>query len=425
MNRQSLRSICARAGPEIHRTGCALQNYFREFSTSQWVLESNDSPSDSNPSASSARQRSRAAASEISSLAKQKNPSGTSQNSALPTAAPTTAQPRVLDVRSLPRGRGTRGRGRGGGAFRGGRGQGQIGTAHQSQSPGAQSPPLTSGNRFSRPGVAGRGSFTARGSRGRGGRGRGASSRGGRAGRGRRFSRSDAPDGGDDKDKRQLDKKNESAELMDVYEAQFDRDMRFGTTSSYQPSLTLDALADFAPAVPSGAMGRHASILASLSALGPTDPIGMPQDLPASSYAADLERAGLRFFADSKSRDAAEQFLQQKQQQQQQQEAKTAADGQDNSSSSSSSNNLLDNKTEGGAAVTRIQDAEESVRQVILDQAVEGKHEKMTFATAPVGLARAWHLRAETWTKQDVDTFEKKLTSLVDRGAKRIAGGPP
>ncbi|KAG6011999.1 hypothetical protein E4U43_007995 [Claviceps pusilla] len=382
MNVQTLRSACARAKPEVQKTGHALQNYFRDFSTSGSFAEDK---------ASSVRQRSRAATSEINSFVKRGGGhTAAAKTLAFPLAS--TTQTRVLDVRSLPRGLGTRGRGRGGFGGRGG-GQGQIGAAvSPGQRPARTQSPTSSGpgNRFSRPGAAyaGRGGSSLRG--GRGGRG------GGKGGKGRRTSK-------DNKNKddgaKTFGKRQDPFEVMDPYEEQFDRDMRFGTCTIYQPSLTLDSLAAFAPAVPTSAAGRKATVLENLCALGTADPVGAPQELQASGYAADLEAHGVRFFADSKARDAAEQYLQQKQD-------KAAAEEQGSG---------------GDAKDVIVSGAEESIRKVILEQAVQGEHEKMTFATEPAALSRTWHLRAETWRKSDVDKFERKLKQTLVRGAN-LAG---
>ncbi|KAG5935924.1 hypothetical protein E4U53_000334 [Claviceps sorghi] len=357
MNVQTLRSACARAKPEVQKTGLALNNYFRDFSTSGSFTEDN----------TSVRQRSRAATSEINSFVKRGNSSAAARPLASQLAS--ASQPRVLDVRSLPRGLGTRGRG----AFRG-RGQGQTGAGAQGQRARTQSPASGPGNRFSRPGG---------GSGLGGGRGGRASRRGGgarAAPKGRRVKKVDS-----DETAKTFGKREDPFEVMDPDEEQFDREMRFGTTTVYQPSLTLDSLAAFAPAVPTSEAGRKATVLGNLCALGAADPVGTPQDLQAASYAADLEARGVRFFADSKARDAAEGHLRQEQ-------------------------DKADKKQDKDVVVSG---AEESVREVIFEQAVRGQHEKMTFATGPAAISRTWHLRAETWRKSDVDKFERKLVSLV------------
>ncbi|KAG6012288.1 hypothetical protein E4U41_005365, partial [Claviceps citrina] len=121
-------------------------------------------------------------------------------------------------------------------------------------------------------------------------------------------------------------------------------------------------------------------------------------DLQAESYAADLEANGVRFFADAKARDAAERVLQQRKQ---------------------------DGHGHGHGQVAQavvISPAEESVREVVFEQAVRGQHEKMAFPTGPAAVSRTWHLRAETWRRSDVDKFERKLTALLG-GASGARGG--
>lgn len=180
--------------------------------------------------------------------------------------------------------------------------------------------------------------------------------------------------------------------------------MRFGTPTTFQPSLTPGSLEAFAPAVPTSEAGRKAAVLQSLSVLGAADPVGTPQDLQAGSYVADLEAHGVRFFADVRSKEAARQHLQHLQRKQQDAQADKGGG-------------------EGDKEPVAVSDAEESVRKVIFEQAVLGEREKTAFATAPVGIARAWHLRAETWTKKDVDKFESKLASLVGKAGKAGQGG--
>ncbi|TWU75291.1 hypothetical protein ED733_006418 [Metarhizium rileyi] len=367
MNPQAFRSACIRARPEAQRTGHALKDYFRQFSTSQSLAadESSGPPSSSKPSV---RQRTRDAANEINSLVKRGSGSrggfrGGNTSGQRP-AAPSQprAAPKVIDVKSLPRGFS---RGRGG--FRG-RGD-QVGAVPHGQPPRAQS---SAGNRFSRPSG-----------------GRGSAVRGGRGGRGRGGGRVRAKEQDDDNDKQKnLGKRQDPFETLDPFEEQFDNDMRFGVTTPYTPSLTLDSLAPFAPATPTTVAGRRATVLANLSALGTADPVGVPQDLHARSYAEDLESEGVRFFADAKGREAAEQYLQEK-------------------------------RTEGEGVI--IGGAEESVRSVVFNKAVRGEHEKMVFSEGSVGVARNWHLRAETYTRSDVESFEKKLSELV-RKADKVGG---
>lgn len=418
MNRQAFRSVCGRARPELEKTGYALNNYFREFSTSQWLTaadgEGSSNPADSPPKPS-ARQRTRAATNQINSLVKNRGSASTAGQRSRPGSQPGSSAggaPKVIDVRSLPRGLG-RGRGQGG-AFRG-RGATQIGAAQGSMRPQAPgSPGSGPGNRFSRGGSAsggGRGS----GIRGRGGRGggRGGGSTRGRGGAGGRGGRRNNQEDGGDKDKKMGGgRRQDPFEAMDPIEEEFDKAMRFGTSSQFTPSITLESLAAFTPANPSTEAGRKATVLDNLSALGTADPVATPQALQAGSYAADLEAGGLRFFADLKARDAAEQYLQEK-------KAKEAAAAAASSTSSDASPGAKEVK---GGQEQIISGAEESIRKVIIDQAIQGNHETPQFATGPVALSRLWHLRSETYTKRDIERFEKKLTSLVGAGAGAGAG---
>ncbi|KAK9437587.1 hypothetical protein VB005_08580 [Metarhizium brunneum] len=372
MNPVALRSVSARARPEVQRTGYALKNYFRDFSTSQ-SLAADEASAPTPPSQPSVRQRTRDATSEISSLVKRGRGGsrGSSRGGSLSgqrqaAQPPAGSAPKVIDVKSLPKGLS---RGRGGFRGRGGGGRGgQVGAVPSQGQPHRAQPPA--GNRFSRPSG-----------------GRGSALRGGRGGRGRGAARGAARGRDDDKDKqKRLGRRQDPFEAMDPYEEQFDRDMRFGAATAYAPRLTMGSLAPFAPATPSSAAGRRATVLGNLSALGTADPVGVPQDLQARSYAEDLESEGLRFFADAKAREAAERYLQEK-------------------------------RAEGECEGEIIRDAGESVRSVVLDKAVRGEHEKMVFREGPVGVARNWHLRAETYTGKDVESFENKLNSLVGKGA--------
>ncbi|RFU75070.1 hypothetical protein TARUN_7169 [Trichoderma arundinaceum] len=388
MSSQTLRSVY-RARPELGQAGYALKGYFRQFSTTQSQLDEAP-PSDPNAKPPpTARQRTRAAASEINALVK--NRSG-GQGAQKPAGSPAaSAQPRVIDVRSLPRGGMLRGRG-------GLRGRGRGGPAAAgAAAPRAASP---SGNRFA--GVANRGRTSAIGA-GRGGQA-GAGRGGGRtgAGKGRTAKKTE---GGERGNKAAgaagpRGKRQDPFERMDPQEQQFDDAMRFGTKTGYSPLLTKEALAAFVPAIPATKEGRLAAVMENLSILGGrADPVGVPQNLQARNYAEEVEGNGARFFADVKGREAAERHLQEKRTQQLQAEGKEEASGEQQKQ-------------------PIIQDAEDAVKKVILEQAVEGKHETPRFATDPVGIARAWHLRAGTYTQKDVESFEKKLTSLLGAGGK-------
>ncbi|KAJ4146624.1 hypothetical protein NW754_002089 [Fusarium falciforme] len=262
--------------------------------------------------------------------------------------------PKVLNVKSLPlRGRGGfRGRGalRGRGGFTG-RGGSSAGGPPRSSSP----------------------------VRGGGFRGRG---RGGARGRGRGGKKEVRKRDDDDKDKTRG--RGDQYSTMDPDERHFDDAMRYGTRTEYTPSLTLESIVEFAPAVPGSAAGNSATVLQNLSVLGTADHVGAPQAFQARHYASEVETGGLRFFADAEAKKAAEKHIQDKIQ------------------------------AEGGESKgPAISDAEEAVRKVITQKAVSGQHETPKFATDPVGVSRSWHLRAETYTTSDVNAFEKKLTSLL------------
>lgn len=188
--------------------------------------------------------------------------------------------------------------------------------------------------------------------------------------------------------------------------------MRFGTKTTYAPSLTREGLAAFVPAMPSTREGHLAAVMENLNILGGrADPVGVPQGLQAKSYADEVEANGARFFADVKAREAAEEYLQEKRKLEQELAASsTAEEGKGEQK-----------QQQKQQPQPIIQDAEESIKKTILESAVEGKHEKPTFATDPVGISRSWHLRAGTYTQRDVESFEKKLTSLL--GAAGAGGG--
>ncbi|KAL7799401.1 hypothetical protein V8C43DRAFT_274949 [Trichoderma afarasin] len=385
MSSQSLRSIY-RARPELAQAGNALRGYFRQFSTTQSQLD--EAPADPNAKPT-ARQRTRAAASEINSLVKNRTPGQGARNPTDSSATP--AQPRVIDVRSLPKGGMLRRpgglRGRGTGAATG------TGTGGPS-APGAPRAASPTGNRFS---AANRGRGGSALGAGRGGRTAGRP--GGRPGAGKgRAAKKTEGEGGNKaagaagpRGKRQ-----DPFERMDPQEQQFDDAVRFGTRTEFKPSLTKEALTTFVPATPATPEGRLATVMENLSILGGrADPVGVPQGLQAKNYADEVQDNGARFFADVKAREAAEQYLQE------QRREKLLAEG----------------KEVPAEQQPIIKDAEEAVKKAILDQAVAGKHETPRFATDPVGISRAWHLRSGTYTQRDVEKFEKKLTTLLGVGA--------
>ncbi|KAL7908773.1 hypothetical protein GGI35DRAFT_480369 [Trichoderma velutinum] len=383
MSSQSLRSVY-RARPELAQAGNALRGYFRQFSTTQSQLD--EAPADPNAKPT-ARQRTRAAASEINSFVKNRTSAQGARNPTDSSATP--AQPRVIDVRSLPRGGMLRGRG----GLRG-RGTGTGAGAGRPSATGAPRAASPSGNRFS---AANRGRGGSTPGAGRGGRtgGRGGGRTG--AGKGRAAKKTDGEGGNKAAGAAgPRGKRQDPFERMDPQEQQFDDAVRFGTRTEFKPSLTKEALTTFVPATPATPEGRLATVMENLSILGGrTDPVGVPQNLQAKNYADEVQANGARFFADVKAREAAEQYLQD------QRREKLLAEG----------------KEVPAEQQPIIQDAGEVVKKAILDQAVAGKHETPRFATDPVGISRAWHLRSGTYTQRDVEKFEKRLTTLLGVGA--------
>ncbi|KAH0530546.1 hypothetical protein TsFJ059_005154 [Trichoderma semiorbis] len=396
MSSQSLRSIY-RARPELAQAGNALRGYFRQFSTTQSQLD--DAPADPNAKPT-ARQRTRAAASEINSLVKNRTPGQGARNPTDSSATP--AQPRVIDVRSLPKGGmlrrpgGLRGRGTGAGT---GTGTGGPSATGAPRAAGAPRPASPTGNRFS---AANRGKGGSALGAGRGGRTAGRP--GGRpgAGKGREAKKTEGEGGNKAAGAAgPRGKRQDPFERMDPQEQQFDDAVRFGTRTEFKPSLTKEALTTFVPATPATPEGRLATVMENLSILGGrADPVGVPQGLQAKNYADEVQDNGARFFADVKAREAAEEYLQE------QRREKLLAEG----------------KEVPAEQQPIIKDAEEAVKKAILDQAVAGKHETPRFATDPVGISRAWHLRSGTYTQRDVEKFEKKLTTLLGVGVAGKGG---
>lgn len=182
---------------------------------------------------------------------------------------------------------------------------------------------------------------------------------------------------------------------MDAAEKEFDDALRFGTRTTYTPSLDLKSLQEFIPAIAtSNSDARIATIVQNLRTLGGGDPVGTPLRVQASNLAQDLERNGLRFFADAESLQAAEEYLQAKKQQGEAAEAGT--DGEPSK-----------------AAGPIIAAAEESIRKVITERAIEGKYEAPKSATEPIGISRLLHLKSESYGPEKVAAFEQKLSSLL------------
>ncbi|KAG6319490.1 hypothetical protein E4U44_007021 [Claviceps purpurea] len=399
MHAQMLQKACARAKPEVHKTGVALQNYFRHFSTSNRLTTDDDNNNTTNaagaprptPPNSSATQRSRAATREISNFLKGRG-RGPSENA--PSSSPLSpnaslSKPRVIDVRSLPRSLGSRGRT---GTFRSRFGQdGQQGQQQQSggnytgQSSSSSSPSSSfgaGGSRFSR------GPGGAKGAKG---------GRGGRAGRGGRFDRNNSKrdgdgEAGDKKDSSENTTRREVNLEMDEEEVVFDRLMRFHSTTEYQPAFSLQSLVEYAPSFPSGEAGRTAIALEKLQEVG-----------------GEISTAGGVAGSAAVENDVQQQKQDQNQNQIQDKTTVEAA--------------AAEGSSAGGGAEAKIPDlavikgVDDAVLEKIYEQAVQGKHEKMEFGTGPMATSRNLHLRTGTWNSGAMEKFEGKLKALVG-GAK-------
>ncbi|KAK3177621.1 hypothetical protein K4F52_009623 [Lecanicillium sp. MT-2017a] len=386
MSSQTLRSVCSRARPELVQTGRPLRNYFRSFSTTQSQLdEAGSGSNDGSNKPSSVRQRGRDAATAINSLLNKGAQSGARPQKPAGAQQQSQQQPKVLDIKSLPRGigRGNRFTPRGGAAstVRGGAQGGR---------------PTTS--RFSRGGAAG----ASRGRGGvRGGRGRGGGARGGR-GRGQKKDedgKANAPG------LRGVD----PFERMDAAETELDNAMRFGVTETYEPKMDVNSVLEFAPSSGINGAGRRAAVLQELSTLGAAEQVGTPKGLVARHHAENLERQGVMFFASPADKAAAETYLQNKKKQEQQKEG---AEGEGDAAA----------KTEEPTQPI-ITGAEESLRQVVLDSAVAGKHEAPAFATDLHSIVRSLQLRSGSYKAKDMSAFMAKLEKLA--GPPKAAAPEP
>ncbi|KAM3564076.1 hypothetical protein ARSEF4850_002015 [Beauveria asiatica] len=382
MSTPSFRSlVCSRARPELLKTGHALGNYFREFSTTQSLADNATAPpsgrgnDDSNGRGQgNARERGRAAVSAINSMMR-----GRGRSVAAPRpdgGAPTAGAggPKVLDVRSLPRGL-TRGRG----GFRGSGGGSSTGPAGV--------------NRFAAQGRGGgsgggRGGFRGRGgaasSRGRGNRGGRGGRRGGRAEDGEKRDSGGRRKGGAPE--------ADPYAVMDEAETAFDTAIRFRQRTPYDPALDVDGLLAHAPAVPTSVAGRRAAILGSLQAMGggTGDSIGAPNGYLPSAVDGRVQQDGLAFFATPAARGWAEEQIQAKQRE-----------------------GGADAATTTTTTTTAFATVGEAVQKVVFEAAVVGAHETPRFATDVHGIVRAQHLRAGSYGPAATAMFEKKLRSLV------------
>ncbi|KAI6783280.1 uncharacterized protein J7T54_004307 [Emericellopsis cladophorae] len=345
MHRQTLRSVTRRTAPADVES---LSAYFHQsFSTSTYFQADEPAPSDK---PFNVRSKSLAAADKIKNLV-----GGQTRPAPAPRSNPGATGPKIVDIKSLPRG-GLRGRG----GFRG-----RGGASAGASAGGAGGGP----NRFA---------GASRGNAARGGRG-GASARG-RRGNAVRKGRKKGEEGeeGDRKDRR-----FDQGHAVEPEAQAFMDTMRYGVTTTFNPSVTTKSLEGHFPAVPSGQHGALASVHQSLAALGGGNRVGLPDEHTPKDNARDLHTTKFRYFSDVESKDRVEAHLQ----------ARYKTDKQ------------------------QVLPADEHVRKVVWEQAVLGKHEAPQFADAKnsTQIARNWQLRNETWQPREASIFEAKVASLLER----------
>lgn len=408
MSRHALRSTLSRVRPEIEHNCLPHTTYFRQFSStpSQWD-ESSPSGTPNHPPKPSFRQRAQGASNEVSSLVRRGRGGGGGGNGANSsrgnrfaglarggsgsnTLKDSDGTPRVLDVRSLPTGFRGRGGLRGRGGFRG------------------------SGRR-PQPGDRQRGSSNNRGKSRREG-----TSRGG--------PRNDDPDDGG----------KEAAEMELLAEEAFQRAMRQGERTVFNPDVSLQDLQAYMPTFASGAAGRKATIMENLAQLGTNDGVNAPGELQPSTYAEELKRDGLVFFAELREREYTEKYLQEeKQREADLAEAKAffsnenaevppkeiPAEEEEEGKKSSQDVKAQHDPAKGQQQQQLIGNVEDSVKKVIFDRAISGLYEQPKAPSGPKELARAHNLLSGTYTMANVNAFAKKLDSLLSKGPAAAAAG--
>lgn len=403
MHRQALRSVCSRARSELVPNVQLSINHVRAFSTTQLLANDDQgAPPRSAPAPrstpSTARQRSQAAASQIKSITQRgSSNTGKPDGNYFRAGGSDTAAggaPKVLSVRSLPRGGLSRGRGglRGRGGF-----QNQLGRAPSPSGSGSGPAGNSRFGGFSAQ-VAGRGRGAPRG----GGRGRDAAR--GRRGGANKAGRTE----GDEKsaEKREQGRRREvdPFDVLDDTEVKYNDAIRFGTLTQFEPKLD-ESLLDFVPANTSTPAGRRATVLQNLSALGASEAVGASQGLQVKGYAQRFGNTGMQFFADLQDKARVEQYLQD--------EAKSVANEGD----------VANAKSSNSAPI--IKDAEAAIQTAIIDQTILGKHETPKFASDTMGIVKSTHLRSQTYRQKDMEVFEKKLSSILGKVKNAAAAKKP
>ncbi|KAK2043020.1 hypothetical protein LZ31DRAFT_555535 [Colletotrichum somersetense] len=452
MHQQALRSAGSRIKPDV----VAVKTCIRTFSTTQ--LRAADEPSSDNkgnggaaPSKrgalSTGLQRSRAAASEIGQLLRSGPRSGRASNSADNAGGGGAANPKVIDIKTLPN--------RGGINFvKVPQGFRRGGTSNDANNAGAAAKPNVidikslpnrggfGGTNFVKPpqgfGRGGRGGRSGGGGRslpsgfssGGPSRGRapggGARGRGGRGGRGGRKPRREGEDGVSEADRR-ADRASaferffrpETAEEHTYVRA---RDQGF-LPEAFTPSVSIEGLLGFAPSMPiasaSSTIAAPSAVMRSLREVA-----GGQHYTP--EHWTDTQRKetelvfrgnGTYFFSDLAERD---KFLGDLRAASEDVRAapKDDAAPEDDAATSAKVKAMLAAKVEAGAS--------QAVREYIVDRVVKGRHVTPQFVEQgsrdPVSMARESHLVNETYSPVDGRKFDGKIAALVAKG-KPAAGG--
>lgn len=160
------------------------------------------------------------------------------------------------------------------------------------------------------------------------------------------------------------------------------------------------------PAVPTGTAGPLSAVMHNLRTLGGGDRYGQPDILPPKVLASDVEAHGLKFFADAETRECTESWLQKKREEQ----AQAGAEGAEAAAADASA-----------PTTPIIQDAEDAIRQVVMDSVVAGKHEKPVVGKDPMGIVRSWALREGSYSTRGMAELEAKVKSLLAKGPKAKA----
>ncbi|PHH73171.1 hypothetical protein CDD82_5616 [Ophiocordyceps australis] len=368
MHRHGLHSIGGRA---------RSSSTTRQLSTSARLLAA-ESRDDAGPG----QKQTRTMVGSISSLARNNQAAQSRDGTPRPVQSPLGNGINVIDVKSLPRGffRGRRARGGigGRGSFRG-----RGGGAARGGAEGAE------GIQEFRPGLRARG--TSRGGKGRG--------------RGRRYKDGEGAE-------RKRSEEDDGFENMDESELEFDQAVTFGVPTRFNPSLTLESLTGLIPAAPSPTAGCiESTVLRNLSFLGMSDAEGAPVGHAGQHTAKHVVENGVHFFASLKERKWAEEYLQETRR-----PKPAELIGQDAQVSGGPAEDKEKKKT---SRRRYIRPAGQTIRTAIMRSAVEGQYEQPLHASDPVGIARAMHLRSETYSKKDIEQFEEKLVSLISRTRNR------